>query len=314
MELALERTDTMLNVEKFSHKVPIRFIGTMPMSAADWHEVEDNPRQRDTARRAKRANHLMTPHPSHVIVHMARLPDGRRYKLDGHTRDYIWAKGDVEAPHELVVNIWDCGTLDQVKDLYSTFDNQGAVENVSDRMHGGMNEHGLNFESPLLRSHKFATALRYAATFMYGQEQARAMSVYDMLDYWSPELMLLDQCAPSPDRFNSGVVAGSLLVFRRYGERALEFFENYSQGKGSKVSGEADAVQALEERITRLKSARQISGASNATLIVGLVLSAFDAFQNDRTYFIARGGGVKPSKLTNIRKFATRAKATKRTW
>src|SRR5260370_461566 len=60
------------------------------LTVAEWLEIPDNPRQRDTERHLQRAKHLMTPAPTHRRVAMAQATtDDRRWKLDGHTRAII---------------------------------------------------------------------------------------------------------------------------------------------------------------------------------------------------------------------------------
>src|SRR5882672_12509291 len=102
--------------------------GIMAMGPKDWAAIPDNPRQRDTVAHARRAaqTNLKEPHPTHLKVHMARLADGRCYKLDGHTRSYLWEIGKLEAPQAVQVQVWDVADLDAAKELYNTFDSTAA--------------------------------------------------------------------------------------------------------------------------------------------------------------------------------------------
>src|SRR4029077_6653573 len=76
------------------------------MSVADWIQVAPNPRQRDTEKHARKAKHLMTPQPTHRRVSMAMTPDGRKWKLDGHTRALLWSRNQVERPESLNVSVF----------------------------------------------------------------------------------------------------------------------------------------------------------------------------------------------------------------
>ncbi len=68
------------------------------MLVEDWIKVTPNPIQRDTEKHAAKAKHLLTPHPTHSVVHAAELPNGKLIKLDGHTRALIWKRKDVVPP------------------------------------------------------------------------------------------------------------------------------------------------------------------------------------------------------------------------
>lgn len=54
--------------------------------------TEDNPRQRDTVQRARNAHHLTSEvQRAHLLVNVAMTRDGQFYKLDEHTRGFIWS-------------------------------------------------------------------------------------------------------------------------------------------------------------------------------------------------------------------------------
>ncbi len=90
-----------------NHGEEYRQIGVITMSTTDWIAVPDNPIQRNTQERAKRANHLVVFEPVHAEVSMAMLPDGSRFKIDGHTRAHKWASGDVKnAPRQVEVKVY----------------------------------------------------------------------------------------------------------------------------------------------------------------------------------------------------------------
>ena len=93
------------------------------MTAAEWAAVADNPRQRDTVSRASKAKHLDVLEPTHTIVSIAELPDGKRFKLDGHTRAYKWqADPKLAPPFPLDVRVYVVADLAEVKRLYMHFE------------------------------------------------------------------------------------------------------------------------------------------------------------------------------------------------
>lgn len=282
------------------------------MGIDEWVDVPSNPIQRDTERHARKASHLLTPHPSHMRVAMALMPDGSRCKLDGHTRAYLWDQGKVAPPEFLAVDIYECRTLGEAVDLYQTFDSNSAVESTTDKVHGAMRAACVEFESELLKSERYAGAMRVASEAMFGQNYGKEQTVYDLFAYWLPELQLLDACAPTRRRFGTGVATSALITLRRYGPKALDFWKLYSMGAGTKMQGEKDAVQALEERIENQRSQKQLSGRGNVQDIIRTCLSAFDSFQSDHNY--KSGAGIKKLQDRSYMKWLERAAKTKRTW
>ncbi|TAZ20694.1 hypothetical protein ELH77_18995 [Rhizobium ruizarguesonis] len=266
---------------------PVRYGGVVMLDKASFAAIPDNTRQRDTESRARRAQHLRKLHPSHQKVNIARFPDGRLMKLDGHSRSFLWMSGQVPAPEVIYADVWDCQTEEDAKDLYMTFDSQDAVENSMDRIFGGLKEKGIKFQSEFMQSGRFSAAMRIADETLYGWKKyhsVRGQAFYDMLFNWLPELTLLDECRPSRKKFIAPVMAAALLTFRRHGADANAFWSTYSAGKGTKVDGEMDAVQAFQERIYRLTRDGKTAGRDNHAAIIRVAISAFEAFREDRFY------------------------------
>lgn len=294
---------------------PITDAGVIKMSPKEWAGVPDNPRQRDTAAHAKRAAHLKVPHPTHAFVNMALLPDGRRFKLDGHTRSYLWEAGDLAAPDVLSVQTWLCASLDEVKQLYSTFDSTDAVETGKDKLHGGLRELGLTFQSDVLTKGRYLNALSIAYELLFGQQMARSRGTYDLLAYWAPELKLFDACNGEAKRFHAGTIAAALLTLRRYGTAANEFWTTYARNRGMKIGDEMDGVQALDERITGYIKKGRTSGRAHSVRMVACALSAFERHRRSELYKAEmHGGGVKPLQPQALKDWLITAKNTLRSW
>lgn len=289
------------------------YAGILEMSASEWTKVRDNPRQRDTETRAKRAKHLRAPHPTHCRVNAARLPGGELYKLDGHTRAFLWANGTLEKPPKVYADIWECRSIGDVKELYSTYDSSAAVETATDQVFGAVRDGRLDFESEVLKSLRFANGMRVSSEMLFGQTHTRDLSIYELVEYWTPELNLLDQCEATRKRFHSGVIAAALLTFRRYGSEGLRFWRSFAIGGGNKIDGERDAVQALEERMESMRGDKQITGRGNIAQVVRVCLSAFDAHLHERTYS-GQGSGIKAWRDNTLEKFLSNTAKTKRRW
>lgn len=310
--------------KKFVTRSAIEYAGTVEMSPAAWAIVLDNPRQRDTEARARRATHLLTPHPSHCKVNMAELPDGRRYKLDGHTRSLLWKQGQVRAPDVLYVDVWNCRSLEEAKNLYSTFDSKMAVETTSDQIYGAKKEADIEFESAHLKNGRFASGMAFAHLFLHGQGETRRINTYDLVRQWKAELKLLDRCLPTPRRFHTGITAAALLTFRRYGEDALDFWSRFAAGGGVKSNGVVDPVQALEERMERRRGENRLGGATNIQGICGIAISAYERDRHGETYLAERldekdnsgkklrASGIKTTKGDSFRDWMIAAKNSPR--
>lgn len=293
---------------------PVSDAGVIKMAPKEWLAVPDNPRQRDTEAHARRARHLREPHPTHAMMNMAELPDGRRFKLDGHTRIYLWATGELLLPNSLSVQVWRCASLEHVKQLYSTFNSSKAVETGGDKIVGGLRELGLVFESDLLKKRRYLAALTLDYELMFGQTAARTREPYDYLAYWAPELTLLDSCNGTFKRFHAGTVAAALVTLRRYGPEAVPFWAAYAAGAGQKIGGEMDAVQALDERITLFIKEGRINGRANTVKMIAVSLAAFDRFRRDELYKAGHGSGVKALAPRVMKEWLIAARNKVRSW
>jgi hypothetical protein len=261
------------------------------MSSSRWIDIPDNPRQRDTERHARRAKYLRAGTSlTHAVVHMAELPDSRRFKLDGHTRAYIWAKSPHLAPPSVTVIVYQCRDIDEVKELYTHFDNPAAAENALDRATGAMRENGINLETPMLRLGKFTSGLRFANKAIGG---AARDDLYEVVGLWKKELELFDRVHPEAHTFVAGIVAAALLTFRKHGEKAIPFWILFAAKKGEKVGGLSDGVQALLEFLMKQRGTGKLSGPEAHEEVCSKAISAFETYRARKRY----KGGLKPTAL-----------------
>jgi hypothetical protein len=243
------------------------------MTPAEWSAIPGNPRQRNTEERARRAKHLLTPSLDQQAVKMAVLPDGRRFKVDGHTRDLFWQQHAELAPAELWVTVYHAADLAQVVELYDHCDNQAALETATDKVFGSFRELGFEPASGFMRVGAIAAALRLAFSIEMHVNAAH-VDVHTLVAHWLPELKLLDEIAISATYFNGAITAAALLTLRRNrtaeflyvvdenaprragrpNERALavkEFWERYARNDGEKAGLKLDAIEALRFLIDR---------------------------------------------------------------
>ena len=109
------------------------------MLPEEWFTVPDCPIQRDTKRHADKASksHLKQQSSAQWIVHMATLPDGRCFKVDGHTRSLLWEEGRLPVPEFLHVMVHPCQSLpefrnSQGKDFGTVRFDDGEITVISD--------------------------------------------------------------------------------------------------------------------------------------------------------------------------------------
>ena len=255
------------------------------------------PSQRDHAARAKnkRALHLLTACPhfkdgtdnAHVPVDIAKTPDGKIYKVDGHTRSYIWEHGLGEAspPKKLLATIWDCANEESVNELYYRLDNSMAVETSADKYQGAIRKFGVQFQSPkLIKGHSVPSALGMAYHEFIGiSDRAQKRNVYESFETLLPELRLLDQCklvdAKSVhERWPSVMIAVALTIFAAKGKEAVPFWSDYSENRGHKEGASMDGTQLLSEMLAKKKAAHDLNDAASRSEVLRVSVKAYQLF------------------------------------
>lgn len=269
------------------------------MKTDQFIQIQDNPRQRDTEKHAKSAikKHLKEPSPSHLRVAIA-TNDREHWKLDGHTRAYLWETGKLEKPEYVKVDIYYVRNRQEAEDLYNCFDNRDAVETTADLIHGSLRSLGIHFESPLLVSHRFKTSIGCIKV-------CRTMSEYECISMLQDELVELDSWM-LPRKINTGIVGYVLLdLFVREHNRLMlrEFFTKFSNDEGMKTGKSFDGVYALSEHMKRRQRDGSVCGWSNYESMMDHAYIAVDNYCNNKT--MTRIYGNKPA-VGNMQKEAFR--------
>lgn len=259
------------------------------MTPMEWSGIPDNPIQRDTERHAKKAMnaHLRFELLTQICVHMARLPNGEEYKVDGHTRSYLWGKGLLSAPDRLLVIVWPVRDMEEMKSFYRSFDEQSAAETVRDKLSGLIKPMGVTFKSSLLNELHFKSALVIAQTFLYGANAAKNMDVEKLVEAWLPELKLLDKAAAPRRPFSTGTIAGALLCLARDEEDALPFWEKFATSKGVLTDDGHDAVFYLKS----MAAENGYGGKANMKTAINS-LSAYESFLRNGNNLLKKHSGI----------------------
>lgn len=265
------------------------------MTAAEWAAVADNPRQRDTVSRASKAKHLDVLEPTHTIVSIAELPDGKRFKLDGHTRAYKWqADPKLAPPFPLDVRVYVVADLAEVKRLYMHFDGKAAVETAADAVFGGMREARISPKSEFVRRARFAAALTAAYSYICGD--LVKVSHYERVRYFHKQIRSLDTFVGATKRMCSPATCVYLMAHRKHGDAVNEFFLRFIKDEGVKDGKRRDCVQWFTELMSEyVKAARGKGPVFNH--YVGHGLRCVEMWLNDNATMNTRlAAAVDPHK------------------
>jgi hypothetical protein len=262
------------------------------LTVPEFSNVPDHPRQRDTERHAKTArdNHLAKASPTQAHVAVASF-NGLFWKLDGHTRVYLWNSGELAWPTtQLTATIYECTSYDQVLELYKHFDAQSAAEKMLDKIYGAAREQGIVLNSVLLKTNKYSTALRMAATIA----GVGSADPYENTKNFKTEIQILDRINPDQRKFPVGVMAGAFVMLRKDPVKGEEFLKAFNSNAGQKDANSCDAVWALSQVVAGNRNGRS-SGEISRDL-AGKTLACFDRYLLDQRYVVTPKGVTVRSK------------------
>lgn len=248
------------------------------MSVDDFLQIERNPHQRCERLRTNKL-HLRKLVPAHSGVDIAIMPDGSLYKLNGHTRAFMWGKNKLERPKYLVVNVYSCETLDQVTDYYEHFDNNAAAKKGADTMQSGAHKAGVEFKTSWLKAGKYASMLSLACT--HAGISLKMTPKIDLVGKFKRELVLFDAIPDlKRDNFKIGFGAGALLALRKHGASAVDFIDAFNKGLGVNHRGQKNAVQFLTEYLAEKRAAKRLAGIQANIEHCAFFLACFERFRN----------------------------------
>lgn len=227
------------------------------MTPAEWAQVPDNPRQRDTEKRAMLAKHLHALEAAHLLVHMAEWPGGR-CKLEGHTRSKVWSDRPEIAPEQVDVRVYVVEDIEEAKRLYGMFNSKEEGETSADRLFGAMRECGIVPQSTLVRLSRFSNAVRSAYAYQCGASCAsdngawmssayKSSRVYDAVPEFVREIKALDRLDFNKHKALGPVLCCYFLAYRKHGDQVNEFFARYSSDAGMKDGRYKDCVQLFAD-------------------------------------------------------------------
>lgn len=252
-------------------------MAVISMSVTDWISVPDNPRQRNTEKRAKiaRVRHLSKYQKPHRVVFAAVKDGAILCKLDGHTRALLWESGILETPPDgrVEVVVFEVSGLQEAKELYDMCDSQSVSKKPSDNIFGACRELGFRLDSYLLRGCAFATQLKIASS---GKKFSG--DVYKLVKDWKKELIALDQMAFTSK--HTILISVMLTAIRHDGADVCgEFFNKLEGNEGVKSASGYDGIELLARTLDVRRAEGRTAGYDNLMNICGQAWSAYEMWK-----------------------------------
>lgn len=233
---------------------------TVEMPVSEWIAMPDHPRQRDTERHSRKSHWKLARGARGPVAEALRWViaadfGGTLYKVDGHTRAYLWDNKRLPVPKTVFATIYRCKSISDVNEVYGVFDTQIASETLYDQVTGAFREQGLSLKSKRLRAGTIVDALSIARRAQAGGKED--FDLYEAVAYFAPELRLLDSVDPQPDQFHTGVVSAALLALA-LNSNNLKFFSRLAtmkvpDAKIPKNKEVLDPVQRVLWNIAKIK-------------------------------------------------------------
>ncbi len=299
----------------------IRLLGRKTMPVERWLDVPDNPVQRDTEHRAKRAKHLHKLAPAHLTVAMAKLEDnGKVWKVDGHTRAFVWLNTLTgngaepvcdKVPEKVFVDVYSVKNEKAAKRLFDTYDQTASVKNASDIVFGAIRDQNLHFETPWLAHGHFKYTVQSATQILRpklmtrpsGRSGITGVDVRDLVNLWAPELLALDKIHPKRNPwFGVATMVPALwsLALYRESDNTLEFWHRLNQDEGNKRGKNKDFVYLASEYILQAKEEGKF--AANAIVPYAReIMTYFLRWQKSSGRMVAHGRTMSDADWENIR-------------
>jgi hypothetical protein len=246
------------------------YVLELPLS--DWLAFADHPRHRDVERHAKKAHWEFArradgPMVATLCSVSAADLNGQLFKVDGHTRSYLWATNRLNPPATVMATVYRCRTPAELHALYNMFDSQFAVEERYESVLAAYRAHNLTLTSARLREGMVVDALYIAVTGVARSNQktgdaSNELDMFKAIGYFRDELQLLDSVNPRGEVFHGGVVAAALLglAIRPTGIRFFEELAKDGRRGGFATeagpNGKRDPVAALLQWLWELKQSK----------------------------------------------------------
>lgn len=253
----------------FNKKNLLKSIITEVMDYEDYIRIPEVPMQRNTEERVKNAKHLKNLRPEHCVVHLVQLTKdcnikgkiyrkGMLMRVDSNTRASIWESGKSDfIPEKVIAIIYECETMDVVKDCYNCFDSTEATEKNQQKLFGiitGM--YNYQPKSQRLTQGSILSGLNKACHFMYpnrwNQSSIRSSELEGMIGPWIADgtLQSLDEIMSrtNKDGWNQPFIAAALMSLKYYGptdQKLISAWEDIIEERGNFKDDTKDGVSHI---------------------------------------------------------------------
>lgn len=264
-------------------------IKTVTMDIDEFIKIPANPIQRDTKLHADSAvkHHLASKAVTHAKVSIAKGKDGT-WKLDGHTRAYLWKEGELRAPRTLSVDIYPVESKAEVIELYKQFDNSNAAESIPDKVSGALQYMKItNYNKFAVRGAGIVNSLHAIndalELFIPRQDVLRLMLP------WKKELKVFvnQRWVSNSSHGKPGVPAAATLAFlitiRMYGTDSLGFWDSYYNDSANKtIKSGRSGCQAAIDWIKKSRQDDLITGRQNTFRNAEALLRAYHFYRSKK--------------------------------
>lgn len=266
------------------------YIKTIKMDVDKFIKIAGNPQQRNTEYHAKSASqqHLKKYHESHTKVAIA-ICGKIQWKLDGHTRSYLWDLGLLKAPKDVFVDIWEVKNKDEATKLYETYDNKFAVESVADKVSGALRLMGINnANKSFCRNAGIPAAVNIINKAIKKFNPNKTVS--ENLTAHKKEIKRLIEMQwhvpPAPSMGRPGtpscVIAAFIITYNLYGEGCVGFWDGYYSGKGKEMfKSRRDGSLAAAEWVIRARKNKELMG-SDMPKNIAAILNGFEYYWDEK--------------------------------
>lgn len=271
-----------------SDKGGASFTVEMPTSA--WIALAPHPLHRNVEKHATRDQWKLAKRAQGAVAESLRWLigaefEGEVYKLDGHTRAYLWTHSRLPVPATVFATIYRCKTRDEFLELYASFETQPNTGRQQDRVSAALREIGLELRSRRLRHGAFADVLSLAwrGKTRGIDSTGRKYEDFDVrqaIAAFAPELRALDSIGPTPEVFYTGVCAAALLALAA-DANTIEFFRDVADPVVSRRDEPPyTPVQAVRREIELLKQKKKSARDRNAQeILCAVVLGAVELWR-----------------------------------
>ena len=287
-------------------------IMTAHLTVEAWISLPDHPHHRHVAQHAnaihlqhaRQAKGAVASLLSHVV---AACWEGVYYKVDGHTRGYLWQCGALPRPDRVHVTIYRVGSRTELDALYATFDISTALKTGYDQVLAGFRDCGLQLQSARLKQGFLSDALNIALRGVPRDLQdpvSLDLDIYRAVAVFKTELELLDGIDPQPSPFFSGVVAAALLGLALFKTKpVLDFFVRLNREEGQRKRGRSDPVDAVllaieKMRLEKIAIQASVQGELCARVMRGLQTWLLGPKQNRQQYWLQNA--IHPANMAPV--------------